>query len=226
MLIRPSLSLRRAAIAIPAGLHGPILHSLRQKTSPDDAIYETRFISFVIAIGILMLFFGPHVVWKFMGQKRATELVKRWESEDARLHAPGAFIPVWTVRLAGYLSADSVRRSDAPPSPRLDSTLLFSASLFQPHTHPLHHTSIRLRIHLRYDALMPLSIIHANDSSGLMALLTLMPLNTSRRHIKATSSKLCTARSRSTEIPTWGPVCHFRLMPLTAGEPTRMKRLA
>ena len=116
--------------------------------SPDDAIYETRFISFVIAIGILMLFFGPHVVWKFMGQKRATELVKRWESEDARLHAPGAFIPVWTVRLAGYLSPDSVRRLDTP-SPRLDSTLLFSASLLQLHTHPLHHTSIPLRIHLR-----------------------------------------------------------------------------
>jgi len=96
-----------ASIAIPAGLHGPILRSLRQKMSPDDAIYETRFISFVIAIGILMLFFGPHVVWKFMGQKRATELVKRWESEDARLHAPGAFVPVWTVRLAGYLSPNS-----------------------------------------------------------------------------------------------------------------------
>lgn len=77
----------------------------------NDAIYETRFISFVIAIGILMLFFGPHVVWKFMGQKRATQLVKQWEAEDARLHAPGAFVPVWTVKLAGYLSPDSVRRS-------------------------------------------------------------------------------------------------------------------
>ena len=106
-----AVSLRRASIAIPAGLHGPILHSLKQKMTTDDAIRETRFISFVIAIGILMLFFGPHVVWKFMGQKRATELVKRWESEDARLHAPGTFIPVWTVRLAGYLSPDSVRRS-------------------------------------------------------------------------------------------------------------------
>jgi len=96
-----------ASIAIPAGLHGPILHSLNKKMSFDDAIYETRFISFVVAIGILMLFFGSHVIWKFMGQKRATELVKQWEAEDARLHAPGAFVPVWTVKLAGYLSPDS-----------------------------------------------------------------------------------------------------------------------
>jgi len=96
-----------ASIAVPAGLHGPILNSLKPKLSRDDAIMETRFISFVIGIGILMLFFGPHIVWKFMGQKRATELVKRWESEDARLHAPGSFVPVWTVKLAGYGSYDT-----------------------------------------------------------------------------------------------------------------------
>jgi hypothetical protein len=101
-------SLRRASIAVPAGLHGPILNSLKQKMNLFDAIAETRFISFVIGIGILMLFFGPHIVWKFMGQKRATELVKRWEAEDARLHAPGSFVPVWTVKLAGYVSYDSV----------------------------------------------------------------------------------------------------------------------
>jgi hypothetical protein len=104
-------SLRRASIAVPAGLHGPILHSLKQTMTLADALVETRFISFVIAIGILMLFFGPHIVWKFLGQKRATELVKRWEVEDARLHAPGSFVPVWTVKLAGYVSYDTVRWS-------------------------------------------------------------------------------------------------------------------
>ena len=104
-------SLRRASVAVPAGLHGPILRSLKQKMTHADAFAETRFISFVIAIGILMLFFGPHIVWKFMGQKRATELVKRWEAEDARLHAPGLFVPVWTVKLAGYVSYDTVRWS-------------------------------------------------------------------------------------------------------------------
>jgi len=55
-----------------------------------------------------------------MGQKRATELVKRWESEDARLHAPGSFVPVWTVKLAGYLSYHTrltiTTPSASPPS--------------------------------------------------------------------------------------------------------------
>jgi hypothetical protein len=121
-------SLRRASIAIPAGLHGPILHSLKQKMTLLDAIAETRFISFVIAIGILMLFFGPHIVWKFMGQKSATELVKRWEAEDARLHAPGTFVPVWTVKLAGYVSYDTVRWSIQFSVPYLLNPRFFLAS--------------------------------------------------------------------------------------------------
>ena len=90
-------------------LHDPIFHWFEQKLNLTDAISETRFISFVIAIVVLMLFFGPHIAWKFMGQKRVTELVKRWKSEDARLHAPGSFVPVWSVKLAGCVSYDSVR---------------------------------------------------------------------------------------------------------------------
>jgi hypothetical protein len=105
--------------------------------STSDAIYETRFISFTIAIGILMLFFGPHIVWKFMGQKRATELVKRWEAEDARLHAPGAFVPVWTVKLAGYLSSATVRRSTHSSVPRTLNLRFYSA--------PHYYNSVRSR---------------------------------------------------------------------------------
>ena len=132
---------RRASIAIPAGLHGPILHSLEKSMSLADARAETRFISFVIGIGILMLFFGPHIVWKFLGQKRATELVKRWESEDARLHAPGSFVPVWTVKLAGYLSYDTVRCSiHSPVSYPLNSSFYLA-----PHDHnPIRSPSIIL----------------------------------------------------------------------------------
>ena len=216
-------SLRRASIAVPAGLHGPISDSLKQKMSRGDAIAETRFISFVIAIGILMLFFGPHIVWKFMGQKRATELVKRWESEDARLHAPGSFVPVWTVKLAGYLSYDTVRLADTliclVP---LEFTLLLSVSQLQPHTHPLRHTFIQLRINLRYVVLILLAITCANGSSGLMAPPTLVPLTASRRPTKASRTRLCTAMSHCTEM---GPDCRSRPMSVT-GEPTQMRRLA
>jgi hypothetical protein len=186
-----------------------------------DAIVETRFISFVIAIGILMLFYGPHIVWKFMGQKRATELVKRWEAEDARLHAPGSFVPVWTVKLAGYLSYDTVRWSIhfLCPVP-FELTFSLSASRSQPHTHPLHRTFIRLRINLRYVALVLPVITCANDSSGSIPPIP-VPLMAFRQPIKASSTKLCTAMSHCMEMA----VCRSRLMSVT-GEPTQMRRWA
>jgi hypothetical protein len=92
-------------------LHDIIFNSLLKKMERPDAHYETRVVSFTIAIAIVLLFAAPHMVWKYMGQKRATNLVKEWEAEDARGRPPGSFCPVWSVRLAGYLSSSTVRQS-------------------------------------------------------------------------------------------------------------------
>ena len=105
------LTIRRATIAVPAGLHEVILDSFLKKMERRDAKYETRLVSFVVAVAIILLFTAPHMVWKYMGQKRATNLVKQWEAEDARGRPPGSFCPVWSVRLAGYLSSSTVRQS-------------------------------------------------------------------------------------------------------------------
>jgi len=96
-----------ATLVVPAVSHAVILRSFKKTMTREDAHHEARFIAIVIAIAIILLFTGPHIVWKFMGQKRATELVKRWESEDARLRSPGEFVPVWTVHLPGYLSTST-----------------------------------------------------------------------------------------------------------------------
>jgi hypothetical protein len=109
-----------------------------------------------------------------------------------------------------------------PPSRTLELTLLLSVSRLQPHTHPLHHTFIQLRINLRYVALMLPAVACANDSSGSMAPPTPVPLMAFRRPIKASSTKLCTATSHCMGM---GPVCRSRLM-LVTGEPTRMRRLS
>ncbi|KAI0300993.1 hypothetical protein B0F90DRAFT_370588 [Multifurca ochricompacta] len=94
-----------ASFAVPAGLHYLILHSLEKKMSHSDAFYQTRFISFAIGIGVTLVFAVPLIVWKSVGQARATKLVKRWEAEDARLRSPGAFVPVWTVKISSSLTS-------------------------------------------------------------------------------------------------------------------------
>jgi hypothetical protein len=131
---------------VPAALHEVIKDSFKKTMNRDDARAEARFLAFTIAIAISMLFIAPHIVWKFIGQKRATELVKRWEAEDARGRPPGSFVPVWSVKLAGYLSSYTVR-----PSATLSLfhtlicfTHLRSVSLSQPLTRLLQQSSIQL----------------------------------------------------------------------------------
>jgi hypothetical protein len=103
-------------IAVPAAFNEVIVNSFKKTMTKDDARAEARFISFSIAVAIALLFIAPHIVWKFMGQKRATELVKQWEAEDARGLPAGSFVPVWTAKLSGYYSTDTVRRSaNRPP---------------------------------------------------------------------------------------------------------------
>jgi len=104
----------------------------------------------------------------------------------------------------------------------LELTLSLSVSLLQLHMYPLHHTSIQLRIHLRYVAPVFLAITCANDSSGSTVPPTQVLLMAFRRPIKASSIKVCTATSRCMVM---GSVCRSRLMSVT-GEPTQMRRLA
>lgn len=195
--------------------------------SPSDAIYQARFISFAIAVGILLLCFAPHVVWKYMGQKRATELVKQWEAEDARPRAPGAFIPVWTVRLPGYLSSNTVRCLGKPfssrPAPCIHASFIYSALDYH---NPQYGRSIVLPSGCIYTLGKMLSrflpIMCADDSSGSMALPTLVPLTAFLRPTKAPHSRLCSAMSRYTGIPTAFRV-HLSLL-TSVTVPTRMRR--
>ena len=109
-----------------------------------NAKYETRLVAFAVAVAIILLFTAPHMIWKFMGQKRATALVKRWEAEDARGRPPGSFCPVWTVRLAGYLSSSTVRRSAEANSSALSRTLNSRNYLALDHHNPLQGYCIKL----------------------------------------------------------------------------------
>ena len=205
---------------IPAILHGVILRSFKRKMTHDDARREARFISVAIAIAIILLFTGPHIVWKFMGQKRATELVKRWESEDARLRSPGEFVPVWTVHLPGYLSTSTVRCCLSSPSVPGDSHICSALG---------YHNSLQTRlVNLSSRCVHTLGMIPPRllssplvlmMDSGLTALLILAPPIAFLQLINATSNRLRTVRSHYTEITAR----HFHRTSVTA---TRTRRLA
>ncbi|KAF8271522.1 hypothetical protein EI94DRAFT_1720322 [Lactarius quietus] len=91
-----------SALAVPMGLNNKIFNALDKNKGENDfsAIIQTRWISFAILIGIMLVFFIPLGIWKSIGQGRLTKLIKQWEAEDARSRAPGTFVPVWTVKLS------------------------------------------------------------------------------------------------------------------------------
>jgi hypothetical protein len=87
------------------------LSSLKKKLKHSDAHDQTHFITFVIAICIVLLFTAPFIAWKFTGQSRATALVKQWEAEDARERPQATFSPTWTVKLYNNCSSGMVRNA-------------------------------------------------------------------------------------------------------------------
>ncbi|KAI0267148.1 hypothetical protein BC834DRAFT_98920 [Gloeopeniophorella convolvens] len=107
-----------ASIAVPTGVHNLILHSLEKKDNDNfDALHQSRLISIAIAFGVAFAIYTPLIVWKSLGQARASKLVKRWEAEDARIGASGAFVPVWTVKLSSSFSYNTRLTITTPHAP-------------------------------------------------------------------------------------------------------------
>jgi len=114
------ISLFISTITVPAAVRDIVLPSLEKKMKRREAHHQSNFVAFAIFIGVVLLFAVPYVSWKWIGQKRATALVKRWQAEDARSRPPGAFVPVWTVSLYGNFSS-SVRLAITTPDAAVPS---------------------------------------------------------------------------------------------------------
>ena len=67
--------------------------------------YEARLISFGIFIGVAILFWAPLVIWKMIGRRRMSDLVKRWAEADVLARGPGAFVPMWWVQTPGIFDS-------------------------------------------------------------------------------------------------------------------------
>lgn len=99
----------RATLTIPALLRDLVTPPVPKQPGHHNAGNPSHFLTFAVAVGIIILFTAPYVMWKCTGQKRAVTLVKKWEAEDARSRAPGAFVPVWSVKLYYSYSSTTVR---------------------------------------------------------------------------------------------------------------------
>jgi len=79
--------------------------------------FEARLISFGIFIGVAILFWTPLVIWKMVGRRRMSNLVRRWAEADVLARGPGAFVPMWWVQAPGIFDSRTVLSVTIPPPP-------------------------------------------------------------------------------------------------------------
>jgi hypothetical protein len=112
-----------SAIILPAFLYNVILQAML-KTNPNqldtnggvvDFNVEARFLSVGIFVGLVLLFFVPLAVWKFIGQRRANAMVGRWNRQDKMERSPNGFIPTWRVQMPGVFSSRCIIHVSTPP---------------------------------------------------------------------------------------------------------------
>jgi len=78
---------------------------------------ELRFITFGIFIAVLLLAWGPLVIWKGVGRHRVRSIIREWSQIDALAKNKGLFVPIWTATLpSGYSSLIAVQISIPPRS--------------------------------------------------------------------------------------------------------------
>jgi len=78
-------------------------------------LLEARLISFAIFIITLIVFWAPIAIWKYIGRKRMTALIKQWTEIDTLARATGAFVPRWDVKTPGIFDARIILSVTTPP---------------------------------------------------------------------------------------------------------------
>jgi len=112
-----------SAIVVPAVLYNIILQAILNK-NPNlldttngviDFELEARLITLGFFASLVMLFFAPLVVWKFIGQRRANAMIARWARQDKMERSPNGFIPSWRIQMPGVFSGRCIVHISTPP---------------------------------------------------------------------------------------------------------------
>ncbi|KAJ7045573.1 hypothetical protein C8F04DRAFT_1065338 [Mycena alexandri] len=83
-------------------------------------VLEARAISFAMVVGIALVFLLPIAVWKYIGQREVSSMLKKWEKADKQGRGS---IPMstWTVKSPGLLRSNIVLTIQLPPGTPISS---------------------------------------------------------------------------------------------------------
>lgn len=102
-------------LVLPFPLYRLIFNAVFDRNRPNDTFFEARAAGFGVFVGVLVLFWGPLALWKWLGASRMRGQLRQWEAYD-RSNANGRFVPEWKVEMPGIFSINGRVMISTPPS--------------------------------------------------------------------------------------------------------------
>ncbi|KAJ7703139.1 hypothetical protein B0H17DRAFT_1041903 [Mycena rosella] len=104
-----------AIIIVPVVIFQVVLSALHFKSDPTTShAFEARGISFAIFVAMVLFFLLPIVIWKYIGHKEVTSMLKKWENADqnGRGSVP---MSMWSVKTPGVWRNNIILNIQLPP---------------------------------------------------------------------------------------------------------------
>jgi len=95
---------------------------------------EIRLITFGVAVGVIIIVWGPFIAWKSIGRFRMRALVREWAQIDILAMKKGLFVPMWNVSLPSSYSSSTIVRVTIPA--RMNPTTFHPDAYLPPYINP------------------------------------------------------------------------------------------
>lgn len=87
-------------IVLYRALIDAIFHSLTSRLGDADSkLAEARLITTGVFVAILLIVWGPYILWRTIARLRMRALLTEWGKVDILAKNKGLFVPLWTVKL-------------------------------------------------------------------------------------------------------------------------------
>jgi len=118
-----------AIFIVPVAIFQVVVNALHvddDDTTTSD-VFKARGISLAIFVALVLFFFVPMAVWKYIGQKQVNSMLKKWEKADLS-GAGSSPRSTWKVKTPGVFKSRIILRIQLPPGKAV-SAFTFDAYL-------------------------------------------------------------------------------------------------
>ncbi|QRV79264.1 hypothetical protein RhiJN_07279 [Ceratobasidium sp. AG-Ba] len=104
-----------STLILPFPLYRLVFNAIFDPDRSNETFYEARAAGFGIFVAVMVVFWVPLAVWKFIGAAKMRAQLRQWDTYD-RANASGRFVPEWKVEMPGIFSVVGRVTITTPPN--------------------------------------------------------------------------------------------------------------